>query len=149
MNSIENKELPFKDLKEMRTKCPKNPVIAHLNINSIRNKFGEIKDLITTCLPDIVIISEAKIQIPGYKTPYHNDCNAHVGGLLVYMKNTIKSKRTNNLEDSLIENICLEINLKKQNRFLVGTYNPSNSSNECFQNSIITIFDKPSLSYEI
>ena len=116
MNSIENKELPFKDLKEMRTKCPKNPVIAHLNINSIRNKFGEIKDLITTCLPDIVIISEAKIdntfptsqfQIPGYKTPYHNDCNAHVGGLLVYVKNTIKSKRTNNLEDSLIENICL------------------------------------------
>ena len=141
----------------MRSKCPKNPIIAQLNINSVRNKFCELKELITTSSLDIVVISETKIdytfptsqfQIPGYKTPYREDRNANGGGLLVYVKNSITSKRINNLEDSQIENICLEINLKHQKWFLVATYNPPNSSNECFQNSIIKIVDKASLNYE-
>ncbi len=154
---MEDENFPHKDLKDMRTKCPKNPIIAHLNINSIRNKFCELKDLITTSSLDIVVISETKIdntfpssqfQIPGYKTPYREDRNAHGGGLLVYVKNSIKSKRSNNLEDSQIENICLEINLKNQKWFLVATYNPPNSSNEYFQNSLIKIIDEASLNYE-
>ena len=141
----------------MRSKCPKNPIIAQLNINSVRNKFCELKELITTSSLDIVVISETKIdytfptsqfQIPGYKTPYREDRNANGGGLLVYVKNSITSKRINNLEDSQIENICLEINLKHQKWFLVATYNPPNSSNEYFQNSIIKIVDKASLNYE-
>ena len=106
MGSLEDEEHPYKDLKDVRTKCPKNPIIAHLNINSIRNKFCELKDLITSNSLDIVVLSETKIddkfptsqfQIPGYKAPYREDGNAHVGGLLVHIKNSIKGKRINSL----------------------------------------------------
>ena len=157
MGSLEDKELPYKDFNDMRTKCPKNPIIAHLNINSIRNKFCELRDLITSSSLEIVVLSETKIdytfptgqfQIPGYREPYREDRNAHGGGLLVYVKNSIKSKRINNIEDKQLENICLEINLKKQKWFLLATYNPPNASNEYFQNSHIKIVDKASVNYE-
>ena len=113
MSSLEDKEHP---LKEMRTKCPKHPVTAHLNIKSIRNKFCELRYLITSSSLGIVVLSETKIgypfprsqfQIPGYKAPYWEDRNAHGDGLLVYIRNSIKNKRINSLEDSQIENICL------------------------------------------
>ena len=123
MSLSKDEEPPYKDLKDMRTKCPKNPIIAHLNINSIRNKFCELKDLITSNSLNIVVLSETKIdytfpksrfQIPGYKVPYREDRNAHGSGLLVYIKNSIKSKRINSFEENQIENICLEINLMTQ-----------------------------------
>ena len=52
------------------------------------------------------------------------------------------------MEDNQIEHICLEINLNKQKWFPVATYNPPNSSNESFQNSLIKIIDKASPNYE-
>ena len=112
MSSLEDKGHPYKNLKDMHTKCQENPVIAHLNRNSIRNKFCELKDLITSSSLDIVVLSETKIdntfpisqfQIPGYKAPYREGRNAHGGGLLVYIRNSIKSKRINSLEENQIE----------------------------------------------
>jgi len=52
------------------------------------------------------------------------------------------------LEDNKIEYICLEINLQKQKWFTVATYNLPTASSDCFQNSLINIVDKASLSYE-
>ena len=77
-------------------------------LNSIRNKFCELKDLIATSSYDCVIVSETKIDdsfsteqfvIPGYKIPYRADRNIYGGGLLVYIKKTLKSRRTDQFEE--------------------------------------------------
>ncbi len=90
---------------------------------------------------DCIVISETKLDdsfsteqfsIPGYKTPYHADRDAHGGGLLVYIKQSIKSKRTESFEENGIENIVFESNLRKVKWAIIATYNPPSASNENF-----------------
>lgn len=81
-------------------------------------------------------------MIPGYKIPYRADRNAYGGGLLVYIKESLKSKRLEDLEENAIECICFEINLRKEKWAIIATYNPPNANNEIFKNSIINSADK-------
>ena len=80
-------------MKTLRLKYPQNPIIAQININSIRKK-------IETFL-DILMISETKIDesfplshfmIDGFSMPNRHDGNAHGGGILVYFRNNITAK---------------------------------------------------------
>ena len=84
-------------LKTLRLKFPQNPIIAQININSIRNKFETLVSLVTSDI-DILMISETKIDesfplsqfmIDGFSMPYRRDRNAHGGGILVYFRNNI------------------------------------------------------------
>ena len=85
---------------DLRLKNVKRIIFAHININSIRNKFhlltSEINDKI-----DILMISETKLDssfpksefiIPGYTEPYRFDRNRHGGGILLYIRSDIPSK---------------------------------------------------------
>lgn len=87
-------------------------------------------------------------MIPGYKTPYRADRNAFGGGLLVYIKESLKSKRTENFEEKGIESICFEINLRKVKWAIIATYNPPSASNENFQNSTIKSIDNFTSHYD-
>jgi hypothetical protein len=51
----------FKDLRDVRRSYPKNVMAAHLNINSLRYKFDEIKEVLTENIVDLLIISETKL----------------------------------------------------------------------------------------
>ena len=66
----------FKDLRELRKGNSKKPIMCHLNINSLRYKFNDLKPILTDKLCDILIISEIKLDdsfndnlfvISGYK----------------------------------------------------------------------------------
>ena len=72
-----------------RLKNPKNVIIGHLNVNSLRNKFTAVEELIKGKI-DIGLISETKIdesspnqqfKINGYKT-IRRDRNSFGGGLI-------------------------------------------------------------------
>jgi endonuclease IV len=52
----------FKDLRDVRRSYPKNFMAAHLNINSLRYKFDEIKEVLTDNIVDLLIISETKLD---------------------------------------------------------------------------------------
>jgi exonuclease III len=65
----------------LRIKDRKRPLIGHININSIRYKFQEIRDLFDRNLVDLFCVSETKIDntfsdqlfsVDGYKL-YRND----------------------------------------------------------------------------
>ena len=66
----------------------------------------------------------------------------------MYTKDTLKSRRTDQFEEKGIENICLELNLRKVKWAIVAAYNPPNANNENFKNTIIRIVDKISLHYD-
>ena len=75
-------------LKALRMKYPENPIIALININSVRNKFKTLVSLVNSDL-DILIILETlnhelfphlKFMIGGFLLPYCLDRNAHGGG---------------------------------------------------------------------
>ena len=126
----------FDSLNEVRKLNPNRLIIAHININSIRNKFEMLKATITD-KTDILLISETKLDssfpvnqflIDGFTPPYRLDRNANGGGIMLYVREDIPSKLlSNNDQDSEIENIFVEINLRSKKWLICGTYNPKTS----------------------
>ena len=110
-------------LKKLRLHNKNSLLIAHLNINSIRNKLEALKCLISKNI-DILIIAETKIDetfptnqflIDGYMPPLRADRNRHGGGLLIYIKEGVPAKEvsTSGLISKEIEIKVVEINLHK------------------------------------
>ena len=106
-------------------------VLAHININSIRNKFDTLVQQITNNI-DILMISETKLDnsfpegqflIPGYSSPYRFDRNCRGGGIMLYVREDIPSKLLS-IENQPIEGFYVETNLRKKKWLLCGTYNP-------------------------
>ena len=125
----------FTNLQNIRRKNMKNVIIGQLNINSLRNKFPSLVEIIHGNL-DILVITETKLDhtfpekqflIPGYKKPFRRDRNRNGGGVMIYVREDIpcdiliKHKMPAN-----IEAIFLEINLRKNKLLLVGTYHSTN-----------------------
>ena len=75
-------------------------ICAHLNVNSVRNKFDLQSDIIKNNI-DILMISETKLdssfpngqfQIHDYSKPYRLDRNGNGGGILVFIREDIPTK---------------------------------------------------------
>ena len=94
-----NKETDcFTELKSFRFKNPKNVIMGHLNISSLRNKFESIKPIISPNFY-IFLVSETKLNesfpnnqfpISGYRM-FRQDRNCFGGGLCIYVKENIGS----------------------------------------------------------
>ena len=116
----------------------KNKIIrGHLNINSIRNKFEQLKVIFKDRI-DILMISETKIDstfpesqffIEGYSKPYRLDRTKHGGGILIYIREDIASKNLKHYcFPNDIESMLLEIKFRNKKWLLCGGYNPNKNS---------------------
>ena len=80
-------------LNKIHKKNPNCIIIAHLNINSIRNKFEMLKEVMGDKI-DILLISEKKklgdafrlsqLNLEGFTPPYSFDRTEHGGGLILF-----------------------------------------------------------------
>ena len=111
---------PKEILKNLRLKTVKRLICAQLNINSLRNKFESLINIINNSI-DILIISETKLDpffptgqfhIHGFSEPYRFDRNSSGGGILLYIREDIPSKLI--LTKMTIEGFFVEINLRKK-----------------------------------
>ena len=98
-----NNTSPTDILKKLKLKNANKIIIEHLNINSIRNKIEDLKYLISENI-DILLISETKLNntfpesqflIAGFHPPYREDRNEKGGGILLYIREHIPSKKLN------------------------------------------------------
>ena len=138
-NSIDN------DLRNYKIKNVNNLVIASININSIRNKFEELK-LLVNGNADILIVQETKIDetfptgqfiIDGYMPPFRRDRNQFGGGLLIYVKDNIPAKLVNeHLISDDIESIFIELNFRRNKWLLMGTYHPPSQCTKYFYDEV-------------
>ena len=113
----------FPLVKVHRLKNPKNVTIGHLNVNSLRNKFTAVEELIKGKI-DISLISDTKIdesfpnqqfKINGYKT-IRRDRDSFGGGLIFYINEQILSKvLTLGFIPKDIEIILLDFTVKNRN----------------------------------
>ena len=80
---------PKEELDNLRLKNPNRLICAHLNINSVRNKFDLLAEIIKSNT-DILMISETKLdscfpkgqfQLHGYSEPHRFDRNGNGGGI--------------------------------------------------------------------
>ena len=109
-------------LKQIRLKNIDNVIVATLNINSIRNKFDQLKLLILGNI-DILVVIETKLDetfetanfiLDGFSEPFRRDRDSHGGGILIYVRNDIPSKELgDHTFPSDIEGIFVELNFRK------------------------------------
>ena len=131
----QNEESANSILKDIRVKNVNRITIGTLNINSISSKFDQLKEVIGNNL-DVFTIQETKIdesfpedqfEIEGYHKPYRLDRNIHGGGVLIYVREDIPTKRLEKHNfNKCIEGIFIEINLRKTKLLFFGVYRSEN-----------------------
>ena len=127
----ENGESADDLLRKIRVKNVNRIVIGSLNINSLPNKFEQLKEIIGKNL-DVLTIQETKLdssfppqqfKIEGYSEPYRMDRNRDGGGILIYVREDIPSKllKKHNFTQ-YVEGMFIEINLRKTKLLFFGGY---------------------------
>ena len=110
------------------------PIIAQLNINSIRNKFQLLEKKVRDNL-DILLISETKLDdsfpyaqflLDGFSKPYRLDMCSNGGGILLYIRDDIPARLLSSSNKT--ESIFVEINFRKKKWLICVSYNPHKSN---------------------
>ena len=115
---------------------------AHLNIRSLKNKVGEIKNLISQHKPNIFGLSECelrkvnnifdenKLKIPGYKILFPKSWTTQgYARVVVYVKNGLEFEQLHDLEQEEVQSIWLRGGFKNGKRiFFCHGYREHTSS---------------------
>ena len=127
-------------LHEQRLNHPKNVIMGHLNINSIRNKFSGFKDLVHFQTPSF---SQKAIEC------FEKIEKKNGGGLILYVNEDIPGKLINSYnfkEESEI--IVFEFSISNKKWLLLGSYKPPSQNELSFINEIKLPLNFSSSSYE-
>ena len=124
---------PLNTLKSIRISIINQLIIGQLNINSLRNKFEALKYIVSGDL-DILVVTESKLDesvpdnqfiMDGYSPPFRADRTAIGGGVIIYVRDDVPCTRLIAHPSPInLEDIFLEINLKKSKWLVFGAYNP-------------------------
>ena len=120
------------ELSKQRLTYPKNRIIGHLNIQSLRNKFSSLQQTVLS-KTDILLLSETKIDdsfpdsqffAEGFKV-YRKDRTKTGGGLLLYVNENLLGKIINSYKFKGNSEINLfEFSVSNKKWFLLGNYKP-------------------------
>ena len=100
---------------------------------------------------DILLISETRLddsfpsgqfKIRGFSMPYQYNRNSMGGGLLPYIRDDIPTKLLKHDFGTNIENLSIEINLRKRKWFFNDSYNLHKSKILYHLNYLNIVFDK-------
>ena len=160
-SSLENPEA-FKnageEIKNLKISNINRVVFGHLNINSLRNKFEDLKEIIKGNI-DILIVSETKIDrsfpdsqfiMEGYSKPFRYDRCTTGGGIIAYIRDDIPCRELNKYEipGDDTEGKFIEINLRSRKWLLFIGYNPHKKDTTDFLKNIGHTLDKYLGSYD-
>ena len=107
----------FEAIRENRLKYVKNLLVDYLNINSLRNKIVDLREIILELSFYYLVLSETKIDqsfhtaqfyMKGYEVRARRDRDKHMDGLIEFVKNGFISKRFKEYETKQSESICSE-----------------------------------------
>ena len=103
-----------------------------MNINSIRNQFSALCDILKKAPLDILCVDETKLddsfpdsqfKVDGYQfPPFRRDRNAKGGGKIVFIRNGLIVKRLQTFETKTAETICLELTINKKKWCVLFVY---------------------------
>ena len=128
-------------IKELRMGNANKVMIGNLNINSIRNKFEELKETVLKYI-DILVVTETKLLMDGFSKPYRSVRNKDGEGVMVFIRDTISSKiLEKHIFPNDVESIFEELNFRKCKWLLCGTYHPPSQSDEFAFNNLDKAFD--------
>ena len=140
----------FNELRSTRRRHPKSFMSAHLNINSVRYKFDEVKEVLTDGIVDLLVLSETKIDdtfrddlfhVDGY-TLQRRDRTRGGGGIMTFIRSDIPARRRHDLESDQLEGITYEVNIGQNKWAFVCMYKPPSLDDDLFNSECIKVLDK-------
>ena len=140
-------------LKELKMNHYCNPLLAHLNTNSLRYKIIDLRELLDYTDIDFISISETKLDNFFPSVQFHTDSyflfqwdrNKYGGGLAAFVKSGLLPKCINELESEKIEILAVEININKRKWIILNAYRWPESNIDNFIDNIQDDQTKPSL----
>ena len=137
-------------MKKLRIRNPNKIIIGNLNINSLPNKFEQLKD-ITMQHIDILVLTETKLDdtfpteqflVNGFSELYRRDRNRNGGGVMIYIRQDIPSKRLDKQAFPYdMEGVFVEVNFRKCKWLLFGTYHPPSQPDIYYFDNLDKAFD--------
>ena len=139
-------------LNSIKVKHPKNLVICHVNINSIRNKFDNIVDILLKGYIDCLAISETKLDgsfpmkqftVEGF-TCIRADSTSKSGGIMVLLRNDIPHRRRTDLELDMynIQSLVVECHIRGEKWFIITLYKLPKIRNNDFIDFMSQMYDR-------
>ena len=120
-------------MKNQRLKNSNKVVIGHITINSLRNKFELLTEIVRDKV-DLLMNSEIKLDssfpnaqfyMKSYSKPYKLDRSSKQGGIILYLREDIPSKLINSsCANHDKEYFLVELNIRKQKWLIICNYNP-------------------------
>ena len=102
----------------LRVNNPFNPIVGYLNINSLRNKIDNPREVCKKVQIDVLCINETKLddsfpdsqfKINGYQFPFlRRDRDNREGEKIAFMKQGLTVNRLKQLETKILGTIFLE-----------------------------------------
>ena len=150
-------EVTFPELRENRKKYPKNLILSHVNINSMRNKYIALQEVLYDGLVDILSVQETKLDesfpdaqfgVPGYQM-FRRDRNGNGGGIVTYVRSDIPARRRTELELTQgAEDISLEVNINNERWLMKFIYRPPSANLNAFKENLQEKLDFAYISYD-
>ena len=143
-----------KSLRQYFELYPNEIKIAHISINSIRNKLDLLSDQVKGNIY-ILMISQTKIdesflacqfEIDGFHTPFRVDRDQKGGSIMLYFREDLPAKLLP--IDRTSESCFAELNLKRTKWLISYSYNPNKSSVYSHLESLSRNLDLYSLKYD-
>ena len=145
-------------LQDDRLKLFQNPLIAYLNINSLRNKVIDLGEILKDLPLDYMVISETKLdesfpnsqfKLNGYEVRARRDRHKHGGGLIEFVRQGFICKRLKKYEPNYSECICSELTISKKKWICFSIYRPPSTGNiKTFFEEMNEVISKALCKYE-
>ena len=125
-------------MSKIRLKYPTNPLIGYLNINSLRNKIIDVREVFGKLSLDYFVISETKLgesfpsaqfNISNYEIRNRRDRDKNGGGLIEFVRKGFITKRLKDYETQICETICSEFTISKRKWICFSVYRPPSYNN--------------------
>ena len=145
-------------LQNDRLKFLHNPLIAYLNINSLRNKLIDLGKILKDLPLDYLVISETKLyesfpssqfKLSGYEIRARRGRHKHGGGLIEFVRQGLICKRLKKYEPNYSECICSEFTISKKKWICFSIYRPPSPVNiQTFFEEMNEVISKALCKYE-
>ena len=147
-SNISLRKSTYETLKRLCNENPSNVIFSFLNINSFRYKFEDLKFF---CMNNVNILliggtkldssfPDAQFFIEGYNKPLRLDVSGRGGGLLVFTKSHLPTRKLTKLKIPMnIQIIIFELNLRKEKWQVVSVYKPPTQDSTYFLNLLSRI----------
>ena len=110
------------EIKNLRVRNVNKVIFGNLNINSLPNKFDQLREIELQYV-DVLVVIETKLDdtfltsqflVTGFSVPYRLDRNRNGGGIMIFIRDDIPSRvLTKHVFPDDIEDLLIELNFRK------------------------------------